>query len=80
MHRDGLARSGAIQAANIAILFVKAHEAMDGSDFFERGIDRPMRLSKRQPLHTEADERSQPGLGTFNFAKNARPTASMRIV
>ena len=66
MHLDRLAGSGAIQVANIAILFVKAHEAMDRSHFVESGIDRAMRLSNRQALHTEADERSHPGLSTFN--------------
>ena len=66
MYRNGLVDSGAIQPAHITTLFVKAHVVMDRSHFLESSIDRAMRLSHRQALHTEADERSQPRLSTFN--------------
>jgi len=66
VHRDGLADSGAIHAADITILFVEAHVAMDGSDFFERCIDRLMQAWGRQPSGANRHQRSQPGLSTLN--------------
>jgi hypothetical protein len=56
----------AIQSANVAGRFMKAHQSVDGRYFRERRVDRPVSPREWKSFHSHTDQRAQPRLRTLS--------------